>query len=157
MADPAPEAAATPNLWRTLGYEQTWQEPGAARIGWTATEEYCFPTRGGPVVQGGMVTALLDAAMARACWSVLDPDQVFLTADLRAEFLRSARPGRLVATGTVVRRTRPVVFCAAELHDGSGRLLAAGRCTQVIMQGDGTAGRPDWIAPGHDTDTGGNS
>jgi uncharacterized protein (TIGR00369 family) len=74
--------------------------------------------------------------MGGACWSVLDPDQAFLTADLRVEFLRAARPGTLRAVGTVVRRTRRVVFCAAELLDQDGVVLASARCTQVVMPGD---------------------
>jgi uncharacterized protein (TIGR00369 family) len=92
-------------------------------------------------VQGGLVTALLDAAMGGACWSVLDADQAFLTADLRVEFLRPTRPGQLTSTGTVVRRTRRVVFCAAELFDADGTLLATSRCTQVVLPSTGPAGR----------------
>ena len=132
-----------PHIWSTLGYRRISWEPGRTEIGWTATEDYCFPTAGGPVVQGGLVTALLDAGMGGACWSVLDADQAFLTADLRVEFLRSTRPGPLVARGWVVRRTRRVVFCAAELFDGDDTLLATSRCTQVVLPGDGRAGRAE--------------
>jgi uncharacterized protein (TIGR00369 family) len=132
---------AGPHIWRTLGYRRTDWQPGSTTIEWTATPEYCFPTADGPVVQGGLVTALLDSAMGGACWTVLDNDQVFLTADLRVEFLRVSRPGLLNATGTVVRRTRRVVFCAAEMRDASGALLASSRCTQVILPNAGPFGR----------------
>ena len=74
---------------------------------------------------------LLILGLDGATWTVLDRDQAFLTADLRVEFLRSSRPGPLVAKGSVVRRTRRVVFCAAELRDAEGTLLATSRCTQV--------------------------
>ena len=73
--------------------------------------------RPGTVIQGGLVTAILDSAMGGACWTVLDHDEVFLTADLRVEFFRPTRPGTLRAIGKVVRRTSRVVFCAAELFD----------------------------------------
>jgi uncharacterized protein (TIGR00369 family) len=143
-----------PHLWVTLGYRRLAWEPGSTAIAWNAAEEYCFPSAGGPIVQGGLVTALLDAAMGGACWSVLDRDQAFLTADLRVEFLRSARPGTLSARGWVVRRTRRVVFCAAELSSGEGALAAAGagellassRCTQVVLPATGRAGRYDSAA-----------
>lgn len=92
-------------------------------------------------MQGGLVTALLDAAMGGACWSVLDADQAFLTADLRVEFLRPSTPGLLRATGEVLRRTRRAVFCTAELFDASGLLLAASRCTQVVLPAESRAGR----------------
>jgi uncharacterized protein (TIGR00369 family) len=133
--------AQAPHLWVTLGYRRLSWEPGATEIAWTATEDYCFPTAGGPIVQGGLVTALLDAAMGGGCWTVLDMDQAFLTADLRVEFLRSARPGELVGRGWVVRRTRRVVFCAGEVRDDSGTVLATSRCTQVLLPADGRAGR----------------
>lgn len=130
-----------PHIWRTLGYRRVAWSPGGTIIEWDAPLDYCFPTAGGPVVQGGLVTALLDAAMGGACWTVLDRDQAFLTADLRVEFLRSSPPGTLRASGEVVRRTRRVVFCAAELHDPDGALLATSRCTQVVLPASGRAGR----------------
>jgi uncharacterized protein (TIGR00369 family) len=131
------------HLWTTLGYRRLGWGEGTTSIAWDATPEYGFPTAGGPVIQGGLVTAILDAAMGGACWTVLDPDQAFLTADLRVEFLRSTRPGTVTATGTVVRRTRRVVFCEASLVDAEGQLLAASRCTQVVLPADGRAGRYD--------------
>jgi len=135
------ERVSGPHLWTTLGYRRVSWEPGATEVAWDATENYCFPTAGGPVVQGGLVTALLDAAMGGACWSVLDRDQAFLTADLRVEFLRSARIGPLIGKGWVVRRTRRVVFCAAEIRDDDGTVLATSRCTQVVLPASGRAGR----------------
>jgi len=132
---------AMPGLWRTLGYELRSWDRGAATVTWHAIPEYGFKTDSGYVVQGGLVTALLDAAMGSACWTVLDDTQTFLTADLRTEFLRSSRPGELCATGTVVRRTRAVVFCAGELCDAEGTLLATSRCTQVVLPSGGRAGR----------------
>ncbi|HVB26961.1 MAG TPA: PaaI family thioesterase [Mycobacteriales bacterium] len=137
----ADRRGSEPHVWDTLGYRRISWEPGASAVAWEATEAYCFPTAGGPIVQGGLVTALVDASMGGACWTVLDRDQAFLTADLRVEFLRSARVGELVANGWVVRRTRRVVFCAAELHDAAGQLLATARCTQVVLPADGGAGR----------------
>ncbi|SDI79930.1 uncharacterized domain 1-containing protein [Frankineae bacterium MT45] len=125
-----------PGVWRTLGYElQSW-EVGRAVIGWTAGEEYGFATESGYVVQGGLVTSVLDAAMGSACWTVLDQTQIFLTADLRVEFLRNTRVGALTATGVVVRSTPRVIFCSGELHDSDGTLLAASRCTQVVLPAD---------------------
>ena len=129
------------HLWRTLGYRQESWADGSSTVSWDATPEYGFPTSSGPVIQGGLVTAVLDAAMGGATWTVLDPDQAFLTADLRVEFLRSSRPGTLTATGTVVRRTRRIVFCAGQLRDAEGTLLAESRCTQAVLPADGRAGR----------------
>ncbi len=126
------EPPPAPHIWRTLGYRGLEQGDGHTVMEWDATEEFCFHDGGGGfIVHGGMVTTLLDTAMGGACWSVLEDGESFLTADLRAEFLRSARPGTLRAEGRVVQRNRRVAFCSADLHQ-DGTLLATARCTQII-------------------------
>lgn len=124
------EPPKPPHIWRTLGYRR-----GATpnEIEWDATREYCFPADDGWIVHGGMVTTLLDTAMGGACWLALEPEESFLTADLRTEFLRSARPGTLRAVGAVVQRNRRVAFCAADLFQ-NGDLIATARCTQIIRR-----------------------
>jgi len=56
-----------PDIWRTLGYRRTDLKPGSTTVEWDAVVDYCFPSASGPIVQGGMVTALLDSAMGGAC------------------------------------------------------------------------------------------
>jgi uncharacterized protein (TIGR00369 family) len=124
----------SPHIWITLGYRSVEQHDGISVIEWDATPEYCFPAEGGPIVHGGMVTTVLDTAMGGACWSVLDEGESFLTADLRVEFMRSARPGTLRAEGRVVQRNRRVACCSAELFDADGTLLASSRCTQIVRR-----------------------
>jgi uncharacterized protein (TIGR00369 family) len=136
-----------PHVWRTLGFRRRDRGAGQSTVEWDASPDYSFPTGNGPVIQGGLVTAVLDSAMGGACWTVLEPDETFLTADLRVEFLRTTRPGPLTANGSVVRRTKRVVFCAAELLDADGQVLAASRCTQVILPADGPARRAIGFPP----------
>ena len=122
-----------PHVWRTLGYRRTAAEPGRVEIEWEAGEEYTFPDGSdGSIVHGGLVATLLDTAMGGACATMLDAGESFLTADLRVEFLRAGRPGPMRAEGSVVRRAKRVVFCAAELYDAKGNHLASARCTQVL-------------------------
>ena len=54
------------NLWATLGFRRTDWGPGTSTLEWEATTAYGFHTPGGPVIQGGLVTAVLDSAMAGA-------------------------------------------------------------------------------------------
>jgi uncharacterized protein (TIGR00369 family) len=122
-----------PHVWRTLGYRRTLTEPGRMDVEWDASEDYTFPDgNGGSIVHGGLVGTVLDTAMGGACATVLDERESFLTADLRVEFIRAARPGLLRAEGRVVRKTKRVVFCSAELYDADGLHLASARCTQVL-------------------------
>jgi uncharacterized protein (TIGR00369 family) len=128
------EAPPAPHIWRTLGYRGVDRGDGVSVIEWDATPEFCFHAPSGTIVHGGMVTTLLDTAMGGACWSVLQDDESFLTAELRTEFIRATRPGTLRAEGRVIQRNRRVAFCSAELYDTDGELLASSRCTQIIRR-----------------------
>jgi uncharacterized protein (TIGR00369 family) len=116
-------------VWRTLGYR--WLDD--ASLEWDAGEDYAFPDgAGGSIIHGGLVATLLDTAMGTACLNGLDDGQRFLTADLHVDFYRATRPGTLRATGRIVHRTRRAVFCAADLHEAEGALLASARATQIV-------------------------
>lgn len=122
-----------PHIWLTLGYERSVPDPGRAVVEWDATPDHCISLGDRFIVHGGMVTAILDTAMAGACQSALAEAGQFLTADLHVDFYRAARPGRLRASAHVAHRSRRAMFCVAELVDSEGVLLAAGRCTQIVL------------------------
>lgn len=124
--------AGVPHIWRTLGYRRPLAEPGRVVVEWDAEPEFAFPSESGHIVHGGLVATILDTAMGGACWTLLGEDETFLTAELRTEFHRAARPGLLRADGRVVQRTKRLMFCAAELYDADGAHLASGRCTQIL-------------------------
>ena len=125
-------ADEVPHVWRTLGYRRPVAEPGRVVVEWDAAPEYAFPSESGHIVHGGLVATILDTAMGGACWMLLGEDETFLTAELRTEFHRAARPGTLRADGRVVQRTNRLMFCSAELHDAEGVHLASARCTQIL-------------------------
>ena len=75
-------------------------------------------TIGAGVVQGGIVTAMLDMAMAFA-------SNGLSTATITIDILRPAT-GRLTATGEVTKMGRRLLFATGELHDDDGRLIARG-------------------------------
>lgn len=77
------------------------------------------------VVQGGIVTAMLDMAMALAGGGGIS------TASLHVEILRPVRGPKLVVSGEIVRRGRRIVFAEAEMCDEAGEVLARGRQTAV--------------------------
>src|SRR5262249_38778656 len=118
---------------RTLGYRTVDAGEGQAALEWDAEEAYCYPdTSETVIVHGGLVSTLLDTAMGVACVNALTDGERFITADLHVDFYRPARPGTLRADGRIVQRTRRVAFCAADLTDSDGQLLASARCTQIL-------------------------
>ncbi|MEM9519774.1 MAG: PaaI family thioesterase [Actinomycetota bacterium] len=80
-------------------------------------------TIGQGVVQGGIVTAMLDMAMAFA-------SNGLSTATITVDILRPAI-GQLTATGIVTKHGRRLLFATAELHDADGRLVARGNQTAI--------------------------
>lgn len=121
-------------VWEFLGWRLADVAPGRATLEWDTTTDHAFPTADGWIVHGGMVTALLDTAMGQSTWTLLDHGEVFLTADLHTDFYRPARPGLLRAEGRVVHKTRRLAFATAELFDAKGKLLAAGRVTNMMLE-----------------------
>lgn len=126
-------AEGEPGIWNALGWHRVELEPGRAVLEWHPNTDHAFPAGDSWIVHGGMVTAILDSAMGSATWSLLDHDEVYLTADLRTEFYRPTRTGYIRATGWVVRKTRRVTFAAADLHDDAGVLLASCRATNLTI------------------------
>ncbi len=122
----APPAAAA-----TLGWELVAVDPeaGTIEVAFAATDAFLNPVG---VVQGGFLAAMLDDTLGPALVATLGPGQFAPTTDLHVQFLRPARPGRLVGRGRVVRRGRDVAFLAGELVDGDGNVVAVATATAQI-------------------------
>ena len=122
---PLPSAAAT------LGWELVAINPelGTIEVAFTSTEAFLNPAG---VIQGGFLAAMLDETLGPALVAGLDPGDFAPTTDLHVQFLRPARPGRLLGRGRVVRRGRDVGFLAGELLDDEGVVVAVATATVQI-------------------------
>ena len=114
-----------------LGWELLAVDPdaGTIEVAFAATERFLNPTG---VVQGGLLAAMLDDTLGPALVATLGPGQFAPTADLHVQFLRPARPGRLVGRGRVVQRGRQLAFLSGELRDDGGELVAVATATARI-------------------------
>jgi uncharacterized protein (TIGR00369 family) len=115
----------------TLGWELVSVSPeeGTIEVAFAATEAFVNPAG---VVQGGFLAAMLDETLGPALVCGLDPGDFAPTTDLHVQFLRPARPGRLLGRGRVVRRGRDVGFLAGELIDEAGAVVAVATATVQI-------------------------
>ncbi len=122
---PLPPAAVT------LGWELVAVNPeeGTIEVAFTATDAFLNPAG---TVQGGFLAAMLDDTLGPALVAGLNPGDFAPTMDLHVQFLRPARPGRLVGRGRVVRRARDVGFLAGELLDEQGTVVAVATATVQI-------------------------
>jgi uncharacterized protein (TIGR00369 family) len=55
------------------------------------------------------------------------------TLDLNVSFLAAAGDGDLFAEGRLLRRGRTIAFGEARISDASGRLVAVGRATYMLL------------------------
>ncbi|MEQ9146161.1 MAG: PaaI family thioesterase [Parvibaculaceae bacterium] len=117
---------------RYLGLEilDVNMETLTVELAFNASEELCNMWGG---IQGGMVAAMLDDAMAFAVGLDLDWGQISPTLEIKVSMLSPARPGRLYATGTVIKRGKSVGFIESELRDADGRVLATGSSTATFV------------------------
>jgi len=124
---PLPAAAVT------LGWQLVSVSPeeGTIEVAFTATEAFLNPAG---VIQGGFLAAMLDDTLGPALVAGLSPGDFAPTTDLHVQFLRPARPGRLLGRGRVVRRGRDVGFLAGELLNEEGAIVATATATVQIRR-----------------------
>jgi len=116
-----------------LGWELVAVDPeaGTIEMAFQATEQFLNPFG---MVQGGLLAAMLDDTLGPALVATLGPGESAPTTDLHVQFLRPARPGRLVGRGRIVRKGRDVGFMAGELLDAAGEVVAVATATAQIRR-----------------------
>ncbi len=67
-------------------------------------------------LQGGMLVALADEAMALALYPMLDVSEGIATISESTSFIKGARDGVIIAEGRVVKKGRRVAFCEGEVR-----------------------------------------
>jgi uncharacterized protein (TIGR00369 family) len=73
------------------------------------------------IAHGGLIATLLDVAMGSAARHAAG--RAVMTLDMHVAFLSAGR-GTLHAEGRITRAGRSIIFCAAEIRDDAGELVA---------------------------------
>ena len=76
------------------------------------------------IVHGGLAMTLLDVAMGATVMRSLKAGERTASVSINTEFMRAAKPGRLVARASLARRGRTMAFPAGELLDADGHVVA---------------------------------
>ncbi len=87
------------------------------------------------VVQGGILCALLDAAMGAAVHSTMPQGKGFTSIEIKVNYLKAVQlsSGLLAATGTVVKSGSRVAFAEGRVTDASGALVATASSTLLVF------------------------
>ena len=92
-------------------------------------------------LHGGVLCDLGDLTMGTAVGSTLGRGETFTTIELKVNFFKPVRDGRIEATARIVKRTRSVCFVECDVVDAKGSLVARLGSTCMILRGEQAAGR----------------
>lgn len=122
-----------PPITATLGAIVETIEEGRVVFGLTPAEHHYNPIGS---VHGGVFATLLDSACGCALQSTLPAGTGYTSLDLAVKFLRpmTVDTGPVRCTGEVISAGRRTALTRAQIHDGSGRLLAEASSTCLILR-----------------------
>lgn len=115
-----------------VGVEIEGFEDGVVRAGLELRPEHMAPNG---YLHAAVVVALADTSCGYGCiLSLPEGATGFTTIELKTNFLRTAREGRIGCEARLVHGGRTTQIWDATLDDADGRPLALFRCTQLLLR-----------------------
>jgi uncharacterized protein (TIGR00369 family) len=121
-----------------LGLELVEVGEGAATFEMQAQPHHHNPMG---TVHGGILCDLGDAAMGTAMGTTVEDGETFTTIELKANFFKPVREGRLRAEARVVKRSRSIGYLECNVTDASGSLVCRLGSTCMMLRGEAAKGR----------------
>ena len=121
-----------------IGFRLTSVEPGKAVFELDAGPQHANPMG---TLHGGVLCDIADAAMGIAYASTLGEGETFTTLELKINFLRPFRTGRLTATARMVKAGRTIGLAECDVTDTEGRLIARAMSTCMTLRDGSSEGR----------------
>jgi uncharacterized protein (TIGR00369 family) len=135
-----------PPVGRFLGLRLT--EVGAGEVTFELDADPELHANPMGTVHGGIICDLADAALGAAYASELQAGETFTTLELKANFLRPVRSGRLTAHARVVKFGRTVGLVECDVLDDAGALVARVSATCMTLRGEAARDRSADAFPG---------
>ena len=92
-------------------------------------------------VQGGILAAIADAAMGWAYMTTLGEGESYTTLEIKMNFLRPVRAGRLEARARVRSAGRTVGLIECDVLGDGGKSAGYAVSTCMVLRGEAAAGR----------------
>lgn len=92
-------------------------------------KKYCHSV---DIIQGGFVTAMLDAVTSHAVFAFQKEMIALSTLELKVSFLKASRAGKFKAFGKIERMGRSIAFLSGELYNSEGQRTATITSTAKI-------------------------
>jgi uncharacterized protein (TIGR00369 family) len=128
-----PDRFSEAPISRLIGFEVAAESAdGATVVALEAGEKHANPMGR---VHGGVISALADAAMGTAYGRVIHAQDDFSTIELKVNFMRPVKVGRITAVARIVQRGLRIGFLDCEIKDGRGKLVATATSTCMTISG----------------------
>jgi uncharacterized protein (TIGR00369 family) len=111
-----------------LGFEIDLLDTDHARLAVTVRDEL-LQLQG--VMHGGAIASLVDTAVAFAIAGSSDVDSRFATVEMKINYLRPIRAGRVVAEARLVRNGRRIIVADCDVIDAEAKLAAKALVTYM--------------------------
>ncbi len=86
---------------------------------------------------GGALFTLLDTTMSRAFLEIQPPERSSgVTLEMKINYLKAVKSGRLTAYGTLVNATRRTAFVEGEIRTAAGELVAKATATMYLTNAE---------------------
>jgi uncharacterized protein (TIGR00369 family) len=117
-----------------MGIKLTKSADGYAQFSMPVRPEYL---QGAGAVQGGLIVALADEAIAHAMMSQLAPDEGLTTIELKSNFLAGVSSGELIATATVFKKGQSLIIGDCLVTDDKEKNICRVSATFLLLKKGG--------------------
>ena len=90
--------------------------------------------QGAKIMQGGMIVALADEAIAHAMMTMLNPDEGLTTIELKSNFLSGVDRGELVAEATVFKKGQILMIGDCLVRNDEGKNICRVSATFMLLK-----------------------
>ncbi len=112
-----------------IALEETGE--GYARFRMPVKAQYL---QGAGFLQGGLLVAMADEAIAHAMMTLLTPGEGLATVELKSNFLGAVKEGHLIAEARVFKKGRTLLVGDALVRDADGRDVCRTTATFLLLR-----------------------
>jgi uncharacterized protein (TIGR00369 family) len=137
MTKPVPKSIfdnlSMPPISKLLGWRlvDLNAEAGTIKVAFEGKREFCNPAG---LIQGGMLSAMLDDTMGPAAFIMSEGKLFTPTISMNVNFLAPGKVGGFVCEAKVVQMGKTVVFVEGRLMDEAGTLIATATSTSRLVE-----------------------
>lgn len=123
----------TAPIAQLLGFGPVSFKEGEVVLDYEAKKDHTNPMG---TIQGGVVCTVADAAMASSYLSTLEEGEYYTTLELKINFLKPVREGKLRFVGKVIKRGSTVGLTQCEVFNEKEDLIAFATSTCMTLRGE---------------------